>query len=98
MSDQFQAARADEYAEIVREAELLLAHIARETEHRDFTYAELEELEQDLTKLKRWADQVRARDYFMSPAAQTVTGVLERCDKALEAFLDTTAEAQTAAQ
>ena len=94
----FQAARAEEYGEIAREAERLLEHIARETEHRDFTYPELEELEQDLTKLKRWADQVRARDYFKSPAAQTVTDVLERCDHALEAFLDTTAEAQTAAQ
>jgi hypothetical protein len=94
----FQAARAEEYGEIAREAERLLEHIARETEHRDFTYSELEELEQDLAKLKRWADQVRARDYFESPEAQAVRGVVERCDNALEAFLDTTAEAQTAAQ
>lgn len=94
----FQAARAQEYAEITREAERLLEHVARETEHRDFTYSELEELEQDLGKLRRWADQVRSRDYFESPEAQTVTGVLERCDNALEAFLETTAEAQTAAE
>lgn len=94
----FQATRAEEYAEIAREAERLLEHVARETEHRDFTYPELEELEQDLAKLKRWADQVRARDYFDSPEAQTVTGGLERCDNALEAFLDRTADAQAAAR
>jgi hypothetical protein len=92
----FQTTRAEEYAEIAREAQRLLEHVARETEHRDFTYPELEQLEQDLAKLKRWADQVRARDYFENPEAQTVTGVLERCDEALQAFLDNTAEAQAA--
>ncbi|HEY2593503.1 MAG TPA: Chromate resistance protein ChrB, partial [Chloroflexota bacterium] len=42
----FTSARSDEYAEVTREAERLLEHVARETEHRDFTFAELEELEE----------------------------------------------------
>ncbi len=49
----FRAMRAEAYAEIVGEADPLLAHVARETEHRDFTDAELEEREADLSKLKR---------------------------------------------
>src|SRR5260370_42529089 len=53
--DQFRAARADEYREIAREADRLLEHVARETEHRPFTYAEPEELEADLGALRRWA-------------------------------------------
>ena len=56
--------RAEEYADVAREAERLLEHVARETEHREFTFAELEELEADLGKLKRWTAQVRQRDYF----------------------------------
>jgi hypothetical protein len=94
----FQATRGEEYAEIAREGERLLEHIARETEHRDFTYPELEDLEQDLAKLRRWADQVRARDYFASPQAEAVREILERCDNALGVFLDRAAEAQTAAE
>jgi hypothetical protein len=88
----FQSARSDEYAEVMREAERLLEHIARETAHRDFTFAELEELEQDLAKLKRWRDQVQARDYF--PDASTTESteqVLARCDAALAEFLEETA-------
>src|SRR5436309_1126034 len=50
--EQFSRARADEYHEIAAEAERLLQHIAREIEHRQFTYAELEELEADLHKLR----------------------------------------------
>jgi chromosome segregation ATPase len=92
LQHQFQTARAEEYAEITREAELLLAHIARETEHRDFTNAELEELEQDLNKLKRWTDQVRERDYFDAAAFTTVQALLERCEQELEALLDQAAQ------
>ena len=88
LTAQFGAARAEEYSEITREADQLLAHIARETEHREFTYAELEELEQDLGKLKRWADQVRERDYFSESSFDNVERLLEQCERALEAFLD----------
>lgn len=88
LKTQFRAARADEYGEVGREAELLLAHIARETEHRDFTYAELEELEQDFGKLKRWTDQVHARDYFGESSYADVQALLERCERALEAFTE----------
>ena|SRR5438874_5276322 len=90
---QFQAARADEYAEVAREAEQLLAHLARETEHRDFSYAELEEIEQDLVKLKRWTDQVRARDYFGPGLDSNVHELFARCDAALETFVEAAAEA-----
>jgi hypothetical protein len=86
---QFQSARADEYAEISREAEKLVEHISRETQHRDFTFTELEELEEDLTKLKRWLDQVRARDYF--PDDSTRGGaeqLLAQCDAAVAEFLE----------
>jgi hypothetical protein len=92
LRNQFRDARAEEYREIGREAEQLLAHFARETEHREFTYAELEELEQDLGKLRRWTDQVRARDYFGEASYATVQTLLEKCERALETFLDRASE------
>jgi len=92
LTAEFRAARAEEYAEIRREAEQLLAHIARETEHREFTYTELEELEQDLTKLKRWADQVRERHYFGESCHSALQTLLEQCERALESFIDQASE------
>ena len=85
-----QTARAAEYRELAREAEGFLAHIRRETEHREFTFAELEELEEDLGKLTRWMDQVRARDYFGGEAEQ-VAALLARCEEELAMFLETAA-------
>jgi uncharacterized protein YdbL (DUF1318 family) len=94
---QFQTARAEEYAEIAREAERLLEHVARETEHRDFTFAELEELEQDLGKLKRWYAQVQQRDYFPAASALEVDELLRRCELELSAFLERAADHEASA-
>jgi len=89
---EFRAARADEYAEIAREAERLLEHVARETEHREFTYAELEELEADLSKLKRWCNQIRTRDYFPDGSESRARQLLRQCDRALATFLEQAAD------
>ena len=88
---QSRTARTAEYADVAREAELLLAHIGRETEHREFTFGELEELAADLGKLKRWIEQARARDYFGDGPAGRLVDLLEAGDRALAAFLDETA-------
>lgn len=85
------AARMSEYRELAREAEGFLVHVRRETEHREFTFAELEELEEDLSKLTRWTDQVRARDYFGGADAEEVAALLTRCEDELAAFLETAA-------
>ena len=89
--EQFRAARAEEYDEIAREADRLIEHVARETEHRQFTYAELEELEGDLGKLRRWTDQVAARDYFADEPPTGLVAALDRCERALSAFLEAAA-------
>jgi len=48
-------------------------------------------LEADLAKLRRWTDQVRARDYFGEAAPEDLRDLLERCDRALGAFLESAA-------
>jgi hypothetical protein len=88
LRDQFRLARAREYAEVAQAAEGLLAHIRRETDHRDFSYAEVEELEADLGKIRRWFGQVQARDYFGTPETSRVADLLSRGEEALGAFLE----------
>lgn len=85
---QLQAARAEEYAEIRREAEHFLAHAARERAHRAFTFAELEELEEDLGKLKHWVAQVRTRDYCETADGGFIEELLDRCEAAVSSLLE----------
>ena len=82
------AARAEEYAEVGREADGFLGHVEREREHREFTFAEVEELEADLGKIKRWVAQIRARDHFGADGAAAADDLVARGEAAMAAFLD----------
>lgn len=95
---QLRAARTEEYGELRCEAEGLLEHVRQETEHREFTFAELEELEADLGKLWRWYVQVRARDYFGAEPADGVETLLRQCEDELGAFLEAVAHQEEAAR
>jgi hypothetical protein len=88
---QSRAARTEEYADIAQQAGRLLEHVARETEHREFTYAELQELEADLSKINRWLEQVRGRDYFRAGPDANLQSLLDQCEHAMGAFLEETA-------
>jgi len=92
--EESRAARRQEYADIVQEAERFLNYVRRETEHRDFTFAEPEELEADLSKLRGWPGQIGARDYFGAGEARQVEAALDRCEEALTAFMEAASGAE----
>ncbi len=82
----YQAARRDEYEEIVDRSEGFLAELQKEYEKNHFSYAELEENEVDYTKLVNWFGKVRARDEFDAPGRAEAEEALKRCEIALEAY------------
>jgi hypothetical protein len=84
--DAFQAARNDEYAEIVDRCEDFLQQVKKEYADSHFTYAELEENEVDLVKLRNWFAKVRERDVFDADGWQSAEKALEGCEHSLEAY------------
>jgi hypothetical protein len=82
----FQAARDDEYEEIVDRCRDFLAQVEKEHVAEHFSYAELEENDVDLTKLRSWYDKVRNRDTFAAPRRQAATDALEECTQSLENY------------
>ena len=88
LAAQANAAREEEYTEVEREAERFLEHARREREHRELTFAELEEIEADLGKLKRWVGQIRDRDHFGAPVAGRTDELMVQCDAALASFIE----------
>jgi hypothetical protein len=84
----FRSDRGREYAEFDDRSRAFLAEIERETRHRKFTFAELEEIEDDLEKLSAWLDKIRARDFFPSEDSQVATNRLESCRAALTTFAE----------
>jgi DNA-binding transcriptional regulator PaaX len=82
----FQAARNDEYEEIVDKCEDFLAQVQKEYVDNHFTYAELEENEVDLVKLKNWFAKITERDVFGADGRAATERAIETCEQSLEAY------------
>jgi Fe-S-cluster formation regulator IscX/YfhJ len=82
----FQAARNDEYEEIVDKCEDFLGQVQKEYDENHFTYAELEENEVDLVKLRNWFAKVVERDAFGADGRAATERALEACEQVLEAY------------
>ncbi len=82
----FRAERDEEYAEFCERCDALLAELAKETAGEKYTFAELEETETDLHKLRTWLDKITARDFVGANQRQVARDNLERCAEAYREF------------
>jgi len=82
----FQAARDDEYAEIVDKCDDFQAQVRKEYVAEHFTYAELEENEVDLVKLRGWLSRVRERDVFGAVGRGPAEQAIAECEQTLEDY------------
>jgi DNA-binding transcriptional regulator PaaX len=78
--------RQREYQEFATRAQGLLDEVAKEIAGKKFTFAELEEVEDDLKKLEAWLAKISARDFFAGAARATAQEKLEACAHAVENF------------
>lgn len=83
---QFNAAREEEYDEVVDETERFCEEIERERRKGKFTFAELEDEESNLDRLRKYLAQVEARDAFGTPGRSRAATEVDRCAEVLEAF------------
>lgn len=85
--DGFRDLSARQYAEIVEECEIkFVKEVEFETFRENFTFAEAEEIEQDLDKIRRWYARVQERDWFGATGRDAVARHIERCEALLEGF------------
>jgi DNA-binding transcriptional regulator PaaX len=82
----FQAARNDEYEEIVDKCQDFLGQLQKEYDQNHFTYAELEENEVDLVKLRNWFAKIVERDVFGASGRAACERILDQCEHSFEAY------------
>jgi hypothetical protein len=82
----FRADRGREYDEFAERCAALLDEIGKEAKAEKYTFAEMEEDEQDLEKLARWLAKIQARDFFPDERLHQSAELLARCRSALEGF------------
>jgi hypothetical protein len=86
--DAFTAARVDEWREYVADCGKFLDEIAREIAKAKFTFAELEEEEQSLERLRRWFRDLKKRDVLALPQARDAAERLRACSDALDDYAE----------
>jgi hypothetical protein len=82
----FEEDRGREYDELAEHTGAFLQELERETALEKFTFAELEEMEDDFQKLESWLGKVRPRDFFAGERLQGAMAEIERCRAALAVF------------
>jgi hypothetical protein len=82
----FAAARNDEYAEVVDKCDDFQAQVRKEYVAEHFTYAELEENEVDLVKLRNWLAKITERDTFGAAGRAEAESALAGCERTLEEY------------
>jgi hypothetical protein len=87
------AARDEEYREVLERCRDFHAELEKEREAGKFTFAELEENEEDLAKLEAWFGKIRERDRFGAPLAPEAERAISGCREELEAFAASVYEA-----
>lgn len=84
----FSTARDEEYKELLEQCGEFFKEIEKETARKNFSFAEIEENEEELEKLKKWFSQICVRDHFCAPLKQTSEETLQKCAAALEEFCE----------
>jgi len=84
--ERFNRQRDEEYAELTEGAQRLIDELDRESRRSKFTFAELEENEEGLETLRRWLEQVTARDFFGAPRRQAMEEALAQATARLKEF------------
>ena len=89
----FKADRDEEYVEFLGKCGDFEGEIAKETAAKHFTYAELEENDVDLKKLRSWLEKIRKLDFYGGLSAAEAEGRLQQCEALLDAYAQRVFEA-----
>lgn len=82
----FRADRDEEYKELLGRCDDFETEIAKETAANHFTYAEIEENDEDLKKLKSWFEKIRKLDFYGATLAAQAEARLGKCEVLLDGY------------
>jgi hypothetical protein len=86
MIERFRSEREQDYTEFLDRCEQFLGEVDKETKAHKFTFAELQENEEDWHKLKVWLRKIHARDFFGGPQREAASTALLRCQQVLKDY------------
>lgn len=87
LAQRFRDEREAEYREVYHACVRFLRDVLHEVDADEFGFPDVDNLESELARLRKWRTQVTARDYFGAEGADRVADILEKCERAFERFV-----------
>lgn len=84
--NQFKRDRDLEYDELLEHSQLFISEIEEEINEKKFSFAELEESEQNFKRLQRWFLKIQKRDYFVAEKSKKAKKAVESCHTILKIY------------
>jgi hypothetical protein len=84
--ERFNVDRDLEYDEFLEHCESFILELETEIQHQKFTFAELEESEQNLQRLGKWITKIQERDFFETKRAQDAISAYHNCRQWLQKY------------
>jgi uncharacterized protein YdbL (DUF1318 family) len=84
--DAFNQARNEEYSELLERCDDMVSELEKESTSGKFTFAELEENEDELQKLSGWHQKITQRDFHSASLRLCADEKLAQCRARLETF------------
>ncbi len=82
----FKADRDDQYREFLGKCDAFEAEIAKEIAKEKYTYAELEEEDNDLKKLQIWLEKITNLDFYEASLSGAAAERMKHCEALLADF------------
>ncbi|MPM85443.1 hypothetical protein SDC9_132524 [bioreactor metagenome] len=82
----FNQDRDTEYKELLEKCDDFFREIEKETQGKNFVFAELEENEAEYQKLEEWLNKIMLRDFFNAPLKKQSEEKLGKCKQILNDF------------
>lgn len=82
----FMDSRNEEYQEVIEKCEDFFKEIKFEIERKNFIFAEVEENEEELDKLKHWLKKIEKRDLVKAPLRKQAIEKIKECEKMFDDF------------
>lgn len=82
----FKTDRDQEYDEFLEQCEAFIAELEKESQHQKFTFAELEENEQNIQRLRKWIARIQKRDFFKTEKSQEAVTAFQNCRQWLQHY------------
>ncbi|NLI30592.1 MAG: chromate resistance protein ChrB [Nitrospiraceae bacterium] len=88
----FVDSRNEEYQELIEKCVDFANEVAAEIERKNFIFAEVEENEEELDKLKQWLAKIESRDFVKAPLRKVAVEKIRESEKIFDEFAKTVFE------